>query len=194
MMTRRDAMKALLEHAGNEIIVAVYSMAFELTAQRPNHPLNYTSVGAMGIASSHGLGLALGKPNRKIVVCDGDGSLLMNLGSLVTVANVAPANFYHFLCENRTYDVNGGHGIPGRDRVNFVNLAAAAGYRSTREFSDATTFRRSVRAILSEPGPVFTSLKIEPRAQATEAPLASDYPPLYTAEGRAAFREAINRN
>ncbi|MGZ5897637.1 MAG: thiamine pyrophosphate-dependent enzyme [Xanthobacteraceae bacterium] len=193
-MTRHDAMKALLAHAGNEIIVAVYSMAFELTAQRPNNPLNYTSVGAMGIASSHGLGLALGKPNHKIIVCDGDGSLLMNLGSLVTVANAAPANFYHFLCENRTYDVNGGHSIPARDRVNFVNLAAAAGYRSTREFSDATTFQRSVRAILSEPGPVFTSLKIEPRDQATEAPSAADYPPLYTAEGRAAFKTAINRN
>jgi sulfopyruvate decarboxylase subunit beta len=193
MMTRREAMKALLAQASDEIIVAVYSMAFELAALRPKHPLNYTSVGAMGIASSHGLGLALGNPNRKVIVCDGDGSLLMNLGSLVTIGNAAPENFYHFLCENRTYDVNGGHGIPGKDRVNFVALADAAGYRAMHEFSDAGDFQQRVGTILKEPGPVFTSLRIEPRDQATDAPNAGDYPPLYTAQGRAAFKQAVNR-
>jgi phosphonopyruvate decarboxylase len=193
MMTRQDAMKALLTQAENEIIVAVYSMAFELTAQRPNNPLNYTSVGAMGIASSHALGLALGRPDRKVIVCDGDGSLLMNLGSLVTIGNAAPTNFYHFLCENRTYDVNGGHGIPGKDHVDFVTLARGACYRAAYAFSSADEFRQNVGSILEEPGPVFTSLRIEPRNQVTDAPSADAYPPLYTAEGRAAFRRAINR-
>jgi phosphonopyruvate decarboxylase len=193
MMTRKEAMEALLTQAQNEIIVAVYSMAFELTAQRTDNPLNYTSVGAMGIASSHGLGLALGRPDRKVIVCDGDGSLLMNLGSLVTIGNAAPPNFYHFLCENRTYDVNGGHGIPGQERVDFAALARAAGYRRVHAFSSAGEFRRDVGAILKEAGPAFISLRIEPRDQATEAPSANDYPPLYTAQGRAAFKQAINR-
>jgi phosphonopyruvate decarboxylase len=192
MMTRHDAMQALLTHAKNEIIVAVYSMAFELVKQRPGHPLNYTCVGAMGLASSHGLGIATGRPDRKVIVFDGDGSLLMNLGSLVTIGTVAPTNFYHFLCENRTYDVNGGHNIPGHERTNFSNLAAAAGYRSVHEFSDAAAFKRSLGTILAGPGPVFTSVKIIARDQSTEAPTPADYPALYTAEGRAAFKQAMN--
>ena len=52
--------------------------------------LNYFSIGAMGLGSSHGLGLALGRPNKRVLVLDGDGSLLMNLGSLVTIAAAAP--------------------------------------------------------------------------------------------------------
>jgi len=54
-----------------------------------DRPLNHYSFGAMGLASSHGLGLALGLPSRRIIVLDGDGSLLMNLGSLVTIAAAA---------------------------------------------------------------------------------------------------------
>jgi phosphonopyruvate decarboxylase len=191
MMTRKEAIAALLSHAVDDIIVAVYSMAFELRAQRPGHPLNYTSVGAMGLASSHGLGLALTNPGRRIIVLDGDGSLLMNLGSLVTVGSVAPANLYHFLCENRTYDVNGGHPLPGGHGANFVGFAQSAGYRATYAFADAPAFARELGAILSAPGPTFVSMKIAPRDQATEAPTSDDYPPLYTAAGRAAFKAAL---
>ena len=54
----------------------------------------------MGLASSHALGLALGHPDKRVIVLDGDGSLLMNLGSLVTIAAVAPKNLVHFVCEN----------------------------------------------------------------------------------------------
>ena len=66
----------------------------------------------MGLASSHALGLALGRPDKRVIVLDGDGSLLMNLGTLVTAAAAPPKNFYHFVCENGTYEANGGHPIP----------------------------------------------------------------------------------
>lgn len=191
MMTRREALQALLPTIGEQIVVAVYSMAFELTTQRPGHPLNYTSIGAMGLASSHGLGLALGNPKRKVIVLDGDGSLLMNLGTLVTIGSVAPDNLYHVLCENRTYDVNGGHPLPGGGPVSFTGLARAAGYRATYEFADPAPLAGEIGAILSHSGPAFISLKIAPRDQATDAPLAKDYPPLYTAAGRAAFKAAL---
>jgi len=191
MMTRKEAMATLLTHARDEIIVAVYSMAFELVAQRPDHPLNYTSVGAMRLASSHGLGIALGRPDRKVIVFDGDGSLLMNLGTLVTIASVAPLNFYHFLSENRTYDVNGGHTVPGGETADFAGLAAAAGYRGAHAFSDKDEFAANLGGILAGPGPVFTSLRIVPRDQTKEAPTPADYPQLYTAKARALFRATV---
>ena len=86
MMKRDDCLKALARHVTDaDIVLPVYSTAFDWIEIRP-HPLNYLSHGAMGLASSHALGLALGRPDRRVIVLDGDGSLLMNLGSLVTIA------------------------------------------------------------------------------------------------------------
>ena len=89
MMKRDECLKALAAQLTDEIVVATYQAAFDWMVIRP-HPLNYLSIGAMGLASSHALGLALGRPDKRIIVLDGDGSLLMNLGSLVSVANAAP--------------------------------------------------------------------------------------------------------
>ena len=103
----------------------------------------------MGQASSHALGLALGRPDKRVIVLDGDGSLLMNLGSLVTIAEVAPRNLIHFVCENDTYEANGGHPIPGAGRISFAAFARAAGYRSVYEFADLAAFGESIGAVLS---------------------------------------------
>src|SRR5215475_2788841 len=111
MMKRDDMLKVLARHRKDEIVVAVYMAAQELTHISPND-LNYTFTGAMGQGSSHALGLALGRPDKRVVVLDGDGSLLMNLGSLVSIAAAAPKNLVHFVCHNETYEANGGHPLP----------------------------------------------------------------------------------
>ena len=90
------------------------------------------------------LGLALANPEREVIVFDGDGSLLMNLGSLVTVANAAPRNFHHFVFENGVYEVNGAHPIPGQNQVDFAAMARAAGYRHVEIFSELTDFEAGV--------------------------------------------------
>jgi hypothetical protein len=78
----------------------------------------------------------------------------------VTIGAVAPPNLYHFVCENGTYEANGGHPIPGRDRVDFAGFARAAGYRVVFDFSDLEIFRQQIGALLGETGPVFVDLKI----------------------------------
>src|SRR5262249_50281048 len=88
MMKRDDCFRALARHITDEIVIATYSSAVEWNDLNPR-VLNYFSMGAMGLASSHGLGLALGRPDKRIVILDGDGSLLMNLGSLVTIGAAA---------------------------------------------------------------------------------------------------------
>lgn len=87
MMKRDEALQELAKYVRDDIVVATYTSAFDWLLIRP-HPLNYVSVGAMGLASSHALGLAIGRPNLRVVVLDGDGSLLMNLPTLVTIAEV----------------------------------------------------------------------------------------------------------
>ena len=77
-MNRLALLALLKEQIDREIVVSTYSTATDWSSLS-ERPLNYYSVGAMGLASSHGLGLALARPERKIIVLDGDGSLLMNL-------------------------------------------------------------------------------------------------------------------
>jgi sulfopyruvate decarboxylase subunit beta len=186
-MKRDECLKVLAPHVGEDIVVAVYSTAFDWIAIRP-HPLNYISVGAMGLASAHALGLALGRPDKRVLVLDGDGSLLMSLGSLVTVAELAPRNLVHFVFENGTYEANGAHPIPGRDRVNFAGLAKEAGYRSCYKFDELSAFTAKIESILSEEGPIFLDLKVEPG----ESP-RYDYEKMHGVEVRNAFKAALMR-
>jgi phosphonopyruvate decarboxylase len=187
MTMRRDqCLKAIARHVDDtDIVLPVYSTAFYWIDIRPN-PLNYLAHGAMGLASSHALGLALGRPDKKVIVLDGDGSLLMNIGTLVTTAEAAPKNLFHFVCENGTYEANGAHPIPGRGKVSFAGLARSAGYNSVHEFSDLKIFEQQVGAILAEQGPVFVTLKVEPAG-----PQERDYMRLHGPQVRQAFKDAI---
>ena len=132
-MKRDECLKALARHRTDEIVVAVYKAAQEWIHIAPSD-LNYTFTGAMGQGSSHALGLALGRPDKRVIVLDGDGSLLMNLGSLVTIGNAAPKNLIHCVCGNGTYETNGAVPIPGVTRISFTAFARAAGYARTYEF------------------------------------------------------------
>jgi sulfopyruvate decarboxylase subunit beta len=184
-MRRDDCLRALARHVGDDIVVPVFTTAFEWVALR-QHPLNYIMVGAMGLGSSHALGLALGRPDKRVVVLDGDGSLLMNLGSLVTVAEAAPKNFFHFVIENGTYEANGAHPIPGRDRVDFAGLARSAGYRACATFDDLAEFETGVASLLAQTGPVFATLKVEPGPE----PIF-DYGYMHGSGVRQAFKAAL---
>ncbi len=185
MMKRDQALDSLARAYPDGIAVAVFQTAFDWMHIRP-HALNYLCTGAMGQASSHGLGLALGAPNEKVVVLDGDGSLLMNLGSLVTVANMAPPNFFHFVSQNNMYEVNGKYPIPGAALIRFDQVALAAGYRHSFSFHDITRFEAEIEGILNLEGPVFVCMHVEPGAF-----YPHDYVALHSHETRAVFRNAL---
>ncbi len=185
MMKRDQALRVLADHYPDGIVVPVYQSAFDWLGIRP-HPLNYLCTGAMGQASSHGLGLALGAPDEKVVILDGDGSLLMNLGSLATIANLAPPNLLHFVLNNGAYEVNGNFPIPGDGKINFAGLAREAGYAAAFEFSELAEFESGIEEILSKRGPVFVCLKAEP---GDEYPM--DYVIIHSAESRQIFRDAL---
>ena len=185
-MQRDQALRALARHVGDDIVVAVYTTAFDWIAIRES-PLNYIMTGAMGLGSSHALGLALGRPDKRVLVLDGDGSLLMNLGSLVTIAEAATPNLVHFVFENGTYEANGSHPTPGSSRVNFTGLAQSAGYRGCHAFDDLATFTTRIGSILQEPGPTFVTMKVEPGP-----PPKLDYPYMHGARVREEFKAALN--
>lgn len=185
MMQPDACLRALTAVRGDAIIVTRYSAAFNLDRIDPS-PLNFTAVGAMGQGSSNALGLALGMPGHTIICLDGDGSLLMNLGTLVTIANVAPKNLYHFVVENGVYEVNGKHPIPGQGKVSFAGFARAAGYAHVFEFDDIATFTSKIAGVLTLAGPVFVTLKLVP-GEVQEM----DYGALNAGDRRKQFKDAI---
>jgi phosphonopyruvate decarboxylase len=187
MMKRDQALRVLAEHIPDTIVVPVFQSAFDWMQIRP-HPLNYLCIGAMGQASSHALGLALALPDQRIVVLDGDGSLLMNLGSLVTIGNLKPRNLVHFVSHNGLYEVNGRYPIPGGHAIHFERIAKEAGYASAFAFRDIDVFRREIGSVLSAEGPVFVSLHVE-----EGEPYPKDYVTIHSAESRARFRDAVRR-
>ena len=184
-MRRDDVIRLILARRDGAIIAATYLAAFDLM-RLGSDPLNYLSIGAMGQASSHALGLALGRPDKKVIVLDGDGSLLMNLGSLATIAGAAPANLVHFVCENGCYEANGSHPLPGSGGVDFVGLARAAGIRDVSAFDALPAFEASLPGLLTRPGPVFATLKIVPGD-----PSPQEYDVIHGAETRRRFKEAL---
>lgn len=186
MLERDKCLKALAQHRTDEIVVAVYKAAEALIHLSPSD-LNYTFTGAMGQGSSHALGLALGRPDRRVIVLDGDGSLLMNLGSLVTIANAGPKNLIHCLCHNGTYETNGAVPIPNRGRTDFPGLARAAGYAAAYTFSEQEEWERALPRLLREEGPVFVDLPMVPG----ETTFPEDFRRLYSVESREAFRRAL---
>ena len=185
MMRRDECLKVLARHHTDQIVIPVYQAAFEWRTIKPQ-ALTYLGVGAMGQASSHGLGMALGRPDKRVIVIDGDGSLLMNLGSLVTIAEAAPRNLVHFVCQNNTYEANGSHPIPGAGRVSFAGFARAAGIQNVHEFDHLADFDQRLGAVLNQQGPVFVVLKV-----VAGEPYPQDWSAIHSRELRQQFAAAL---
>ncbi len=128
MIDSFEAQRVISQHRNNAIVVTTMTTMFEWPQVSTNQDLDLPISEVMGKASSLGLGLALAQPNKRVIVLDGDGSLLMNLGSLVTIANMAPPNLIHFVFENSVYRITGGQPIPNAGKFSFMGLAREAGY------------------------------------------------------------------
>ena len=153
-----DALRAIAAARGDAIVVPTMTTAPAWRTIAPGD-LSVTCVGFMGGASSLGLGMALARPDRRVLVLDGDGSLLMQLGSLATVAGAAPRNLVHFLFKNGVYHTSGAQGIPGGLSVDFVTMATAAGYRLAIAIDDLADLERRLPELLDAEGPVFVELR-----------------------------------
>ena len=115
---------------------------------------------AMGGHAGFGLGVALARPERKVALFDSEGDILMSLGMLVTIAEQAPANFYHFLLDNECYATTGGQPVPNAKNIAYDKLALAAGYPRAYAFDAAADLQEALPDILGQPGPVFVALKV----------------------------------
>jgi len=160
MIDSFEAQRVISQHRNNAIVVTTMTTMFEWPQVSTNQDLDLPISEVMGKASSLGLGLALAQPNKRVIVLDGDGSLLMNLGSLVTIANMAPPNLIHFVFENSVYRITGGQPIPNAGKFSFKGLAREAGYANVHEFEDLASLENNIETILNQTGPTFVCIKV----------------------------------
>ncbi|MBV9825748.1 MAG: thiamine pyrophosphate-binding protein [Alphaproteobacteria bacterium] len=120
---------------------------------------------AMGGHAGFALGLALAQPSRRVVLFDSEGDILMSLGMLTTIAEQAPANFYHVLLDNEVYATTGGQPVPNAKSIAYDKMALAAGYPRAHAFDDIADVAREIGGILQQPGPVFVALKVYPEVE-----------------------------
>tara|TARA_B100001142_G_scaffold267360_1_gene272113 strand:+ start:28 stop:588 length:561 start_codon:yes stop_codon:yes gene_type:complete len=107
-MIRKEAMKIILDQIDLEPIVSANGFMSRDLFELKEKISNFYMIGSMGLASSIGLGIALKNPRKKIYVFDGDGNILMNLGSLVTTGYLRPKNLIHIIFDNNSHESTGG--------------------------------------------------------------------------------------
>ncbi len=172
-MDSLEAQKIISRYRGDALVVPTMTTNAEWPLVSTAPDLDMPLSGAMGKASSVALGLALARPERRVFVLDGDGSLLMNLGSLVTIAGMAPPNLYHFVLQNNVYRVSGGQPLPGAGKFSFAVLARGAGYAHAHEYEDLAKFQRALPGILRRPGPALICLHVPPAKERSPYPMAT---------------------
>jgi len=148
-MLRADALEAIYPDLQDKIVVTIMgAVAAELYMLGHRHNFFYLEH-AMGLASSMGLGIALAMPRHKVIVIDGDGSLLMNLGTLSTMARYRPGNLLHIVFDNESLLSVGGFPTATATGTDLAGIARASGVPSVMEASTPESLSQRVREALA---------------------------------------------
>lgn len=160
LTTRFDALSALVSLASDDtVFLATTGFTGRELYEIADVENNFYMVGSMGCISSLGLGLALARPELRVVVIDGDGSILMRMGAAAVVAAYAPSNLVHVLLDNNAHDSTGGQKTIS-DQVDFMGFAESVGYGNTFQASNAEELASAVREALDSGTTSFVYLPI----------------------------------
>jgi sulfopyruvate decarboxylase subunit beta len=169
-MKRYDCLRAIAPHFNEELVVTnLGAVRHEWQALRP-HPGNY-HLQNLGLTSSMALGLALALPHRKVVAFDGDGSLLLNLGSLATMANQHPKNLVHIVFDNECYESSRGAPTATAGQADLAAIARGAGFGNTVTVKTLAEFEDAFLHALNSNDLCFVLAKVE--AGAGDVPAAA---------------------
>lgn len=134
-MARREAIEEIMKYVGDELIICNIGFPSRELYDIWDRDENFYMIGSMGLASSIGLGLSLARPDRDIVVIDGDGSLLMNMGSMVTVFANNPRNLTWIVIDNGAYGSTGNQETYSR-MLDLTEIAKSVGFKNSYKFED----------------------------------------------------------
>lgn len=164
-LTKDELLAPLARLRGDAVVVTSMGVV-RPWARFSTSPLDFASAdSAMGHTADFALGLALARPERRVICLNGDGSTLMTLGTLVTIAEARPANLVLFVIVNGTYELTGNQAIPGASRVDFAGLARAADIPRVHSFEEKAAYERALPELLQGEGPVAVVVRVEPGSE-----------------------------
>ena len=159
-MNRAEALQKLVKHLTNELVISHAGYSCSELYNTKDRPQNIYMSGGMGLAAPIALGMSMAMPDRKVIVFDGDGGLLMGLGTLATIAAEAPANLVHIAWDNGQWAATGGQIIATSRGTSLAKVAEGAGITNSFEVTDLERFEEIILRALAEDGPWFICAKI----------------------------------
>ncbi|MBP1094327.1 UNVERIFIED_ORG: thiamine pyrophosphate-dependent acetolactate synthase large subunit-like protein [Bradyrhizobium japonicum] len=162
VMNRFDVTSRLIAKLKHEeaVIGGIGNTNFDLWAAG-HRPQNFYMLGSMGLAFPIALGVALAQPERRVFALEGDGSLLMQLGALSTIAALKPKNLIMIVMDNGIYQITGAQPTPAADVADIVAIAAGSGLANSAWAADEEDFERLVEEAMSAPEPSLIAVRID---------------------------------
>ena len=163
-LDRLELTRRVVGAASDALIVAgIGNAGFDLTTAG-DRPENFYMLGSMGLGVPIGHGLAQAQPERPVIVLEGEGSVLMNLGALATVGRESPENLTIVIWDNEQWQLTGGQRLATASSCDLATVARGCGIQSVMTPDDETTFESDVRRALDSPGPHVLVVKIDATA------------------------------
>jgi phosphonopyruvate decarboxylase len=157
---RKAALALIADAVGDDVaLIATTGLTGRELFEHRDRPTHLYLVGSMGCATSVGLGVCLGCPERPVVVVDGDGAALMRMEAMASVGHLQARNMVHIVLDNGTYESTGGQATISQS-VSFPHIAAACGYRDACTVNSLESLRTELRRSMKEPGPRFIHMRI----------------------------------
>jgi len=163
----REAITTIMELLKGQLVVCANGLISRETFTIKDRTENFYMIGSMGLASSIGLGVALSKPSRKVIILDGDGNLLMNLGSLPMTGSLQPKNLLHIVLDNEVYASTGNQPTIS-NVIELEEIAKSAKYAYIKKVTTVEELRREVVHIFENDGPSFLLVKISDKEKQRE--------------------------
>lgn len=165
MITTAQLLQPLAQARTDEVVVTTMSVV-RPWGRLSDSDLDFASAdSAMGHAADLALGIALARPERTVVCLNGDGSMLMCLGTLATAVEVAARNYVLVVCDNGEYEITGHQPVAADGRLDWAAMAEAAGFRHVFRFDQPRSWAEAVPGVLELPGPTFVHALMEPGEQ-----------------------------
>ncbi len=159
-MIRKEAIEIFMEKISMDPIVSANGFISRDLFNVHDKKTNFYMIGSMGLASSIGLGIAIKKPKKKVFVFDGDGNILMNLGSLTTIGKLQPKNFIHIVLDNSIHESTGGQPTAS-DTIKIEKIAKSCNYKQVLKVNNKNDILKKLKSIKNNMGPIMIIVKIK---------------------------------
>ncbi|MEO7094951.1 MAG: thiamine pyrophosphate-dependent enzyme [Polyangiales bacterium] len=160
-MKRMDAARIILKKAGDDALVVVCNgMIGREVWTIGDRPTHFYMIGSMGLASSIALGLAMARPDRRVVCLDGDGNVLMGMGVLASIAAARPKNLFHVILDNEAHGSTGDQRTIS-EKIRLEEVARACGYGWSKRADDEKTLEGHATELFAQQGPACLLAKVE---------------------------------